>query len=145
MPVQAHLTQPGESLPPDAFAWNIVATTATSELNDNGLVLEPGSHILAITPWFDVRTGPQTPLVALNLTFDGSGSFASALAEATISLYDWRAGKYVKVVNAADDIAAQNVAAGPYVSPAGQILVRIDSGSESITLNRVATSVEMGK
>ncbi len=145
VPVQAHLTQPGESLPPDAFSWNIVATNTTSELNDNGLVLEPGSHIFAITPWFDIRTGSQTPLVALNLTFDSSGSFTSALAQTTIWLYDWRAQKYVQIVKAADDLAAQNVAAGPYVSPAGQIFMRIDSATESITLNRVATSVEMGK
>jgi hypothetical protein len=145
VPVQSHLVQAGESLPADVFAWSILSTSASSELNDSGLLLEPGTHMLALTPWFEMRLGRQTPLVALNLTFDTSSSFQIGLEQTRISLYNWETREYVEVVANADELARQNVAAGPYVSPAGQIIARIEVGEESINLSRVATTVEMGK
>ena len=145
VPVQGHLAGAGESLPPDVFSWSVLATTSSSELNDNGLSLEPGSHIVALTPWFDLRIGAQTPLIALNLSFNTNNSSATGLQQTSVALYNWRERKYVRVVDAADNIATQNTIAGPFVSPAGQIVMRIDSASEAITLERIATTVEMGK
>ena len=145
VPVQGHLTGAGESLPPDVFSWSVLGTTSSSELSDNGLSLEPGSHIIALTPWFDLRIGTQTPLIALNLSFNTSNSSAAALQQTSISIYNWHDRNYVKAVDAADNIATQNTIAGPFISPAGQIILRIDSASESITLDRITTTVEMGK
>jgi hypothetical protein len=145
LPMQAHLVEKGEALPPDVFTWNIVTTNSSSELNDNGLALEPGEHILALTPWVDLRTSGITSTVALNIDFDTNSTGLSGLRDTAIALFNWQTRAFDDVIDDASDLAAQNTHTGPYVSPAGQIVMKLNSLSESITLNRVATSAEMSK
>jgi hypothetical protein len=145
VPVKGHVTTAGESLPPDVFMWNVIASSSNSELSDNGLLFEPGEHIISLSPWFDLRTSAITATVAMNLDFDINASSLQGLRDTTIALYNWQTKTYDRVIDRADDTAAQNTVAGAYVSPSGQINMKLSVNSESITLNRIAPRVEMTK
>jgi hypothetical protein len=143
VPVKGHVAGNGESLPPEVFAWNVVATSSNSELNDDGMLFDPGEHILSLSPWFDLRTSAVTATVALNLEFNVNASSLQGLRDTSIALYNWQTRAYDRVIDQADDSASQNVVAGPYVSPSGQVMMKLSVNSESITLNRIAPRVEM--
>ncbi len=145
VPVKGHVTIEGESLPPDVFAWNVVTTSSSSELNDDGVLFEPGEHIISLTPWFDLRTSAVTATVAMNLDFNINASSLQGLRDTTISLYNWQTRAYDRVIDQADDSASQNAIPGPYVSPSGQVSMKLSVNSESITLSRIAPRVEMVK
>lgn len=142
LPVEQHLVKAGETLPPDIFTWNVIATDAGNELNDNGLRMEAGEHIIALTPWLDVRTTNMTCRVALNIEFDNASTSLSALRDASIALFNWQTRAFEVVVNDASDLAAQNTHTGPYLSPGGQILLKINTPTDSLTLSRLGTSAE---
>ncbi|BCX02464.1 MAG: hypothetical protein KatS3mg053_0402 [Candidatus Roseilinea sp.] len=145
LPVEQHLVAAGEVLPPDVFTWNVVATTAGTELNDNGLLLGPGEHLIALTPWLDVRTTSATSQIALNIEFDSASTSLSALRDASIALFNWQTRTFDEVVSDAAEIATQNTHAGPYLSPGGQIVLKFTSPNDSLTLSRLAPSVEVPK
>jgi hypothetical protein len=143
--VQGHLVQKGEILPPDVFTWNTITTSSSTELNDNGLSFEPGQHIVALTPWLDLRTDGITSTVALNVEFDTNSTGLSGLRDTTIELFNWQTRAFEEVVNDASDLAGQNTHTGPYLSPAGQIVMKLNALSESVVLNRLATSVMLSE
>ncbi|MCS6846724.1 MAG: hypothetical protein RMN52_03295 [Anaerolineae bacterium] len=143
LPVGQHLVEAGEVLPPDVFTWGVVATDAGVELNDNGLLMEPGEHIIALTPWLDVRTTSVTSRISLNIEFDSASTSLSALRDTSIALFNWQTGDFDEVVNDAAEITTQNTHTGPYLSPGGQIFMKFISPTDSLTLTRLATSVEM--
>lgn len=145
VPVEGHLIEPGQALPPDVFTWNVITTNSSSEPNDSGLALEPGDHIIALTPWLDLRTTQADATVALNLEFDSTNSSLPGLRDTTVALYNWQTRTFDPAIENADDTAAQNTHTGPYLSPAGQVVIKVSPASESVTLSRVATSVEMPK
>ncbi|MFC1463889.1 MAG: hypothetical protein ACFLMY_03475 [Candidatus Brachytrichaceae bacterium NZ_4S206] len=145
LPVEQHLVSAGEVLPPDIFTWNIVATNAGTELNDNGLLMESGEHIIELTPWLDVRTTGTTARIALNIEFDNASTSLSALRDASIALFNWQTRVFEEVVNDASDLTTQNIHTGPYLSPGGRIFVKFISPTDSLTLTRLATSVEAPK
>jgi hypothetical protein len=145
VPVESHLIEAGEALPPDVFTWNVVTTNSSSELNDNGLSLEPGQHLIALSPWLDLRTTQPDATVALNLEFDTASSSLPGLRDTSVALYNWQTREFDQVIDSADDTAAQNAHTGPYLSPAGQIVMKLAPASESITLSRLATAVEIPK
>jgi hypothetical protein len=145
VPVDSHLIETGEALPPDVFTWNVVATNSSSELNDNGLSLEPGDHIVALSPWLDLRTTRADATVALNLEFDTTSSSLPGLRDTSVALYNWQSREFDQVIDGADNTAAHNTHTGPYLSPAGQVVLKLSPASESVTLSRVATSVEIAK
>ncbi len=143
VPVKRHVTAEGESLPPDVFMWNVIASSSTSELSDNGLLFEPGEHIISLTPWFDLRTSAITSTIALNLSFNINASSLQGLRDTAVRLYNWRTQTYDPVIQHADDSATQNAITGAYVSPSGQINLKLSVNSESITLNGIAPRIEM--
>lgn len=145
LPVEQHLVAAGEVLPPDVFTWNIVATDAGVELNDNGLLMEPGEHIIALTPWLDVRMTSTTARIALNIEFDNASTSLSALRDASIALFNWQTRAFEEVINDASDLTTQNTHTGPYLSPGGQIFMKFISPTDSLTLTRLATSAEVPK
>jgi hypothetical protein len=143
VPVKGHVAGEGESLPPEVFAWNVIATSSSSELNDDGMLFEPGEHIISLTPWFDLRTSAVTATVAMNLDFNISASSLQGLRDTNIALYNWQTRAYDQIIDQADDSASQNAIAGAYVSPSGQVMMKLSVNSESITLSRIAPRVEM--
>ncbi len=145
LPVEQHLVAAGEVLPPDVFTWNVVATTASSELNDNGLSMEPGEHVIALTPWLDLRTTSTTAQIALNIEFDVASTSLSALRDTSIALFNWQTRAFEEVVQDASETATQNAHLGPYLSPGGQVIMKLAFTADSLTLSRVATSIEMPK
>ncbi len=145
LPVEQHLVAAGETLPPDIFTWNIIATNAGGELNDNGLRMAPGEHIIALTPWLDVRATSTTALIKLNIEFDSASTSLSALQDASIALFNWQTRAFEAVINDASDLATQNTLSGPYLSPGGQILIKVSSPTDSLTLTRLAASAEAPK
>jgi hypothetical protein len=145
VPVKGHVAGSGESLPPEVFAWNVVTSSSSSELNDDGMLFEPGEHIISLTPWFDLRTNVISATVAMNLDFNVNASSLQGLRDTTIALYNWQTRAYERVIDQADDSASQNAIPGPYVSPSGQVMMKLSVNSESITLSRIAPRVEMTK
>ncbi|MFN4293983.1 MAG: hypothetical protein ACK4JD_07615, partial [Thermoflexales bacterium] len=145
LPVEQYLVAPGETLPPDIFTWNIIAANAGVELNDNGLLMERGEHIIALTPWLDVRATSTTAQITLNIEFDSAGTSLSALRSASIALFNWQTRAFEVVINDASDLASQNAHSGPYLSPGGQIFVKVSSPTDSLTLTRLATSAKAPK
>lgn len=143
VPIKGYVTAEGESLPPDVFAWNVVTSSSSSELNDDGILFEPGEHIISLTPWFDLRTNALTSTVAMNLDFNVNASSLQGMRDTTIALYNWQTRNYDQVIDQADDSASQNAIAGPYVSPSGQVNMKLSVNSESITLSRIAPRVQM--
>ncbi len=145
LPVEQHLVAAGEMLPPDVFTWNIIATNAGAELNDNGLLMETGEHIIALTPWLDVRTTNTMSQITLNIEFDNASTSLSALRDASIALFNWQTRAFEAVINDASDLTTQNTHSGPYLSPGGQIFIKVSSPTDSLTLIRLATSAETPK
>ncbi|MCS7056873.1 MAG: hypothetical protein NZM18_11960 [Thermoflexales bacterium] len=143
LPVEQHLIGPGQMLPPDVFTWNIIATSASVELNDDGLLIEPGEHIIALVPWLDVRATGRTSRVMLNIEFNNARTSLDALRAASIALYNWQTRNYDVVVDDASDLAAHNAHTGPYLSSGGQIFIKLVSPTDSLTLYRLATTVEI--
>ncbi len=143
LPVEQHLAAAGETLPPDIFTWNIIATNARIELNDNGLLMEPGEHIIALIPWLDMRAASTMALIALNIEFDSASTSLSALQDASIALFNWQTRAFEAVINDASDLTTQNTHSGPYLSPSGQIFIKVSSPMDSLTLTRLATSAEV--
>jgi len=143
LPVEQHLVEAGQGLPPDVFTWNVVATSSSSELNDNGLSMELGEHIVALTPWLDVRTTSAVARIALNIELNNASTSLSALGQTSIWLFNWQTRAFDQVVADASEMATQNAHVGPYLSPGGQILIKFVCGADSLTLSRLATSVEV--
>jgi len=145
LPVEQHLVQAGQVLPPDVFAWNIVATNSSSELNDNGLAMEAGEHIVALTPWLDMRTTSTMSQIALNIQLNDASTSLNALRQTSIWLFNWQTRTFDQVVADASQTTTQNTHTGPYLSPSGQIVMKFVCNADSLTLSRLATSVEVPK
>lgn len=144
LPVEEHLAEAGEALPPDIFTWNIVNTSSSAELNDNGLTLEPGKHIIALTPWLGLRTTNMTATITLNIEFDAASTSLSGLRDTRIALYNWRTRSFDEVVSNAAE-TAQDAVTGPYLSAGGQIVMRFESLTDSLTLRRLAPEIEVSR
>jgi hypothetical protein len=145
LPVQPYLVDvratraPEVAAPPDVFIWEIRATSSSARLTDAGLNLSPGQHVLGFSPWLGLRiTGPLT--VALEYEFSGSTRL-SDLRDTTFWMYDWQARAYTPVITGVSSSGGQGVVYGAYVSPAGEVRVRVDNEAGLVTLSNVQVSL----
>ena len=135
LPVRTFLARPGAALPADLFTLDIVSSSSTVSLDANGLTLQPGDHILSMTPWVSTRAGGKVD-VALSVATD-SNSSASALQASSISLFDWSALKFTEVITSmAVSPLAVNVQ-GAYMSPAGDMRVRLNVRNDDVILTNL--------
>ncbi len=145
LPVQPYLIDvratgaPEVAAPPDVFTWQIRATSSSARLTEAGLNLAPGRHVLGFSPWLGLRmTGPIT--VVFQYEFSGSTRL-SDLRETTFWVYDWQAGAYTQFVSGVNSPSGQAAVHGPYVSPAGEVRVRVDNESGLLTLSNAQISL----
>ncbi len=125
--------------PPDVFAWEVRATSSSARLTDAGLNLSPGQHVLGFSPWLGLRTtGPLT--VALEYEFSSSTRL-SDLRDTTFWVYDWQARAYTQVITGVSSSGGQGVVYGAYVSPAGEVRVRVDNEAGLVTLSNVQVTL----
>ena len=111
------------------------------DLSQNGLSMDPGEHILAISPWMGVRT---TANVGISLTLaTGINSSLAALRNTTVSVYDWHAQQFTRVITGLNTTPAEVSISGAYTSPSGEIHVRVDVVDDQITLTNIATRVHV--
>jgi hypothetical protein len=143
LPAASWLVKSGQILPPDVFTWNVIASSSSTEFTDNGLSIEPGQHIIGLSPWFEMRTTTPTSTVSLNMGFDQAASSLSGLRETSIWLYNWQMQEYEKVIEHADEMSESDEHTGPYLSPSGELRIKIDSPTESLTLNHIGTTVKV--
>ena len=145
LPVQPYLIDvrrgdaPEVVAPPDVFAWEIRATSSSARLTDSGLNLSPGRHVLGFSPWLGLRTtGPLT--VVFEYEFSGSTRL-SDLRDTTFWLYDWQARAYTQVITEGNSSGGQAIVRGAYVSPAGEVRVRVDNEAGLVTLSNAQVSL----
>lgn len=147
LPVQPYLIDvratdaPQVAAPPDVFAWEIRATSSSARLTDGGLSLSPGRHVLGFSPWLGLRTtGPLT--VVFEYEFSNSTRL-SDVRDTTFWIYDWRARGYTRMITEAGSFAGQGVARGAYVSPAGEVRVRVDNEAGPVMLSNAQVSLRL--
>ncbi|MCS7062149.1 MAG: hypothetical protein RMN25_13435, partial [Anaerolineae bacterium] len=140
LPVQTHLAGQGSFLPADVFSWEVRATSSGIRLTEAGLSLSSGQHVIGFSPWLGVRTtGPVT--LTLEYVFNPSTRL-SDIRETTFWLYDWKTHQYTSLdVLHSGALAGEVSAYGPYVSPAGDVRVRVDNLAGVVTLSTLHVSV----
>jgi hypothetical protein len=139
LPVRPFLLQNGMTLPVDVYAWAVLSSQSSANLAESGLSMEPGQHILGLSPWMGIRTtGPVTVSLAVGT---GVNSALSALRNTTVSLYDWQAGQFTRVISGLNTTSSDVAVSGAYVSPAGEIRARIDVVDDQITLTNFEAHV----
>lgn len=144
LPVQPYLMDsraadaPEVVAPADVFTWEMRATSSSARLTEAGVSLSPGQHVLGFSPWLALRaTGPLT--VALEYEFSGSTRL-SDLRDTAFWLYDWQARAYAPVVTGVNAPAGRHMVYGAYVSPAGEVRVRVDNAGP-VTLSNAQVSL----
>jgi hypothetical protein len=139
LPVRPFLARPGSLLPPDVFGWSVLSSSSSVDLSQNGLNLDPGEHILGLTPWMGIRT---TGSVSVSLTLGtGINSPLAALRNATVSVYDWETQQFTRVISGFNTTPAEVNVTGAYASPSGEMRVRVDVVEDQITLTNIEAYV----
>jgi len=138
LPVRNYLPSGDSALPPDAFSWTLRASSSSARMDSRGLTLEPGQHVFGFAPWFGVRVSGDTT-VTIDYVF-GDGTRLSDLRDTSLWLYEWEAARYIQVVGGAMSDDAQVSATGAFVSPAGEVRVRVDNPSRQVTVSNLQAS-----
>ncbi len=140
LPVRNYLPGSASIIPPDAFAWSLRASSSSARPDASGLILEPGQHVFGFTPWFGVRAGADAT-VTVEYTF-GDGTRLSSLDDTSLWLYEWDSAQYIQVVGGAMSNDARVSATGAFVSPAGELRVRVDNPARQVSLSNLQVSFQ---
>ncbi|HEY3290555.1 MAG TPA: hypothetical protein VGK87_10550 [Anaerolineae bacterium] len=139
LPVHSYLAAPQSTLPADAFIWNVTSSSSAVSLDQNGLTMQPGEHIVAMSPWMNVRaSGNATVILDFAATTNGT---SAALRNSNVSLYDWSAQKFTQVITSTAVPASGLRISGAYVSPTGEIRLRVNVRDDDILMTAVQTGV----
>jgi len=140
MPVQPYLAQPATQLPPDVFSWNLINSNGVASFDDQGLILEQGQHIVGFTPWLPIRTTSNNAEITIDTLFSANTTLPAQKAT-QIHAYNWRTQRYQMIVENADMLTSNAVFRGPYLSPSGEVRLRIDVNGDQINLTNLAVSI----
>jgi hypothetical protein len=141
LPVKPYLAAGGTVLPADAFEWEVVSSSSSVELAPNGLAMQPGQHIIALSPWFSTRA---TGSVEVSLAVGSSANSPTpALRKSTVWLFDWGASQFTRVLRDISPASANVVVSGAYLSPSGEMRVRIDVEDDQVTLTNIQASAHI--
>jgi|GEM_PF-1499296 len=141
LPVQNVLLGAGQTLPPDAFEWRI--TGGGAGYSDNGLSFEPGSSVVAFTPWLNARTSSITNTIILQMDA-ALNAMSDQLAHTSLQIYDWRAQGYVWAGESVSQTNALTLT-GAYASPAGEVRLRLNTGADGLAINALRVSLTGGR
>jgi hypothetical protein len=142
VPLQTLTVQPDMAIPADLYTWNVASSTSAAIVNDAGLSLEAGKHVFAFTPWLPVRSTSTNANLRISLEF-GTSSSRQALRESSIWLFDWQTQKYLRVRSSIQVANATFTVPGNYVSPAGEVRMLIDVGSEVLALTDMRMDAQL--
>lgn len=128
----------GQKISSEMFEWSVAASSSTVGWTSEGLLLNPGAHVLVLRPWTDARF-PTTAISATLRTEFTTNSPSAALTQSLVSLYDWNANRFgpIRAGLAARGPATLSPANGDFVSPSGEIIVRFDIVGDAVTLNDI--------
>ncbi len=140
LPVHPFLAGSSTVLPPDIFSWRIASSSSGVSLDQNGLTMQPGEHIIAITPWLNVRATGKVN-VALGITASSNTS-AAALRNSSVSVFDWGAQQFTRVITSVAVGPPTVALSGAYLSPSGELRVRVSVRDDDIMLTNVQTAVQ---
>jgi hypothetical protein len=126
----------GQVLPSELFEWSVSSSSSTVAWVADGLQLSPGAHILALRPWFDLRPPSASMTGTLRLEFT-TGSPAAVLTQSTVSMFDWAFNQFAPVRRGLASRGSATLApiTGAYLSPAGEIILRLDVVGDAVTLS----------
>lgn len=141
LPVHPFLAGPGTVLPPDVFTLDIASSSSTVSLDANGLTLQPGDHILSLTPWLSTRAGGDVN-VTLSAATDAN-SATSALRASSIALYDWSTLKFTEVITSMAESPIDMNLQGAYMSPSGDMRVRVSVRGDDVILTNLQAAVSV--
>lgn len=142
VPVQSLLLDNG-SLPADAFGVRVTNATGASQVIGDGLTLDQGRHVLAFTPWLNVRTASVTNTV--NLRIDPTSNTTDGQRRTTNAyVFDWVGRSFTPIFSRGLSPTNEIRLTGPFVSPSGEVRLRLDAGNAGITLNTLSLSVDAG-
>jgi hypothetical protein len=147
-PVKTHLVEKMQVLPPDVFTWDVIGSTSSASFSNEGLSLEPGEHLIGLSPWFDMRMTSIEADFVFDLKFS-TGSNHSDLRNASVYVYDWNKRAFAPVpieseelsLNSADISRKPAARSGAYISPSGEMRLKIAVQDEPVTLTRVSAGV----
>jgi hypothetical protein len=135
------LAQTKTLLPANVFEWSVLSSSSFIALDTNGLDMDPGEHLLSFSPWINTRaTGKAEVTIKLGTSVNTS---FPALQSSSLWMYDWEALRFTQVITSftGSDVSAQVV--GAYLSPAGELRVRLDVREEQITLTNIQADVRI--
>jgi hypothetical protein len=145
MPVQAYLADFEQTLPPDIFTWDLVDTSNSIAIESKGVVLQPGDHILALSPWIAMRLTSTDAEVTPNLVL-AQDTIDTAQQRIWVDIYNWQSGAFDEVAAGRDVITGgrmRSAVRGPYISPSGDIRYRIRVREDTATLTSVGSTVSV--
>ena len=141
LPVRSFLAASGTALPADAFVWNVLSSSSNVALDENGLDMEVGDHIIGLTPWFSTRaSGPVS--VTLSIAASANTSMPAVLSSG-VWLYDWKALQYTRVPAGISLSEESSVLSGNYLSPAGELRIRVNVREAPITLVNIQAKIQV--
>ena len=135
LPVKSILTSKGTILPPDVFSWSVLASSSSVALDQSGLTLQPGAHIIGFTPWLSTRNSGN-----VNLSFEieaSTNTSAAAMHGTSVYLYDWSAQSFTNVITRVMGSQTRVQVSGAYLSPSGEMRVRMDVAEDEFNLTNI--------
>lgn len=142
LPVQTLLLDSG-TLPADAYGMRVTNATGASQVIGDGLTLDQGRHVVAFAPWLNVRTASITHTVTLRLN-PTSNTTDAQRRTTNAFIFDWVGRSFTPVSTRGLSPTNEIRLTGPFVSPAGEVRLRLDAGNAGITLNTLSLSVDAG-
>ena len=139
LPVHPLLAIPTTVLPPDAFTWYIASSTSGVALDPNGLTMQPGEHIIAMTPWINVRSSGKVN-IAMAVTADSDTS-STALRHSSVALFDWDSHKFTEVITSVAVGPPSLPLNGAFLSSSGELRIRVSVRDDDMILTNVQASV----
>ena len=141
LPVRPFLARSGTVLPADAFVWNVLSSSSNVAMDENGLDMEVGDHIISFTPWLSTRaSGPVS--VTLNVEANPNTPMPTLLGS-SIWLYDWKTLQFTQVPAGISISNEETETSGAYLSPAGELRMRVNVREGPMTLTNIQAKVQV--
>ena len=141
LPLRPYLAGPGAALPPDAFQWSVLSSSSVIGVDENGMDMQVGAHIIGLTPWFSMRA--SSPVSITLSVSTGPNTSLPALRSASIWLYDWKALQFTQVITNFSTSTVDAQVSGAYLSPSGEIRARVDVGEDQLTLTNIQAAIRV--
>lgn len=141
LPIRPFLARPGTVLPADAFIWDVLSSSSSVAMDENGLDMEMGDHIIGFTPWLSTRAGGIVS-VTLNVEANPNTPMPTLLGS-SIWLYDWKTLQFTQIPAGISISNEETETSGAYLSPAGELRMRVNVREGPLTLTNIQAKVQV--